>query len=164
MPGVNRRSPRGFSYSGGEGSPSPLAVADPMVVHFADLTYGKTYSMTDWNFQKAVLRQAAHLFGNLEEWINTQIQSNPYVYNHAVEFLVDTVRFITTGRRLVNIRTMRELLMINPPPMAPTRVSQEYEQLGIKKGQLKNYLTQWVSHPDGFMDLYLTLNILFGKD
>lgn len=66
---------------------------------------------TDFDYRERVIKVAAAAFGvkNLKQWILLQAESPTFTQLHA-DFLMDTVRYIATGKRNLPIQTWERLI------------------------------------------------------
>lgn len=126
---------------------------------------------------KAILVEAIRGFGSNDfaEWLELQKKSR-YFSKHQQNFILDTLRFIKTGRRETSFRTW-EFILKKEQTNDTTHVSQnknfdkEVEDFFSSISSdgkpinidLNRILAQWLTHRNGYEDLILTLNILFGK-
>ena len=126
---------------------------------------------------KAILVEAIRGFGSNDfaEWLELQKKSR-YFSKHQQNFILDTLRFIKTGRRETSFRTW-EFILKKEQTNDTTHVSQnknfdkEVEDFFSSISSdgkpinidLNRILAQWLTHRNGHEDLILTLNILFGK-
>lgn len=119
-----------------------------------------------FEFHEQVLKAAARAFGTYSflEWIEVQRSSS--TANHLQsQFLLDTVRFIQTGKRNLMIETWEPIL--NNP-----HANDEWEDVlsaalqltkYIGSGHLHEVLRAWCMQPSGIADLLKTLHVLFGR-
>lgn len=126
---------------------------------------------------KAILVEAIRGFGSNDfaEWLELQKKSR-YFSKHQQNFILDTLRFIKTGKRETSFRTW-EFILKKEQTNDTTHVSQnknfdkEVEDFFSSISSdgkpinidLNRILAQWLTHRNGHEDLILTLNILFGK-
>jgi hypothetical protein len=119
-----------------------------------------------WAYQKRVLQVAMNCFNNFPQFITTQ-KNNPFLYGYNYEFLIDTLRFIQTGRRRVSVQNWLALLLENHSP------NNDYRDRGSSK-DIHDFLkavgssdtsvvSAWVSRPGGLNDLVVSLYIMFGE-
>jgi hypothetical protein len=66
---------------------------------------------TNFEFRERVLKIAMKAFGvkNLSQWIALQTESPTFTQLHA-DFLIDTIRYINTGKRQLPIQTWERLI------------------------------------------------------
>lgn len=165
------RYPRGYvAIIGGNNVITP-DLFDPVDVPFDDLIetmfkmfVGKTANIMSWDYRKVVLTRIAQLFGNFNAWLHIQALNNDHLYGMNYDFIVDTLRFIRTGRRHMSVFTWYDLLLEYPEQKlsASSRVRNR-ELLITDAGEFKDYISMWVSHPGGFEDLLWTAHVLFGS-
>ena len=126
---------------------------------------------------KAILVEAIRGFGSNDfaEWLELQKKSR-YFSKHQQNFVLDTLRFIKTGKRETSFRTW-EFILKKEQSNDTTHVSQnknfdkeveDFFNAIASDGKpinidLNRILAQWLTHRNGHEDLILTLNILFGE-
>lgn len=124
--------------------------------------------LSNWDFRLTVLEESFRLFGsNFEEWVLYQINNNTLVYDHSLEYLLDTLNFITGNQRKVSPFVWRELLLTNPENKTSVEIAnrkvRKLKDLFPKFPSLTSDVLQlWCSQEDGFEDLVNALFIFFG--
>ena len=120
----------------------------------------------DWAIRKKELNTCSFVYGDFGNWVNIQLTKNPYVYDMSLDFLLDTLGFIATGRRKMQANNWKDLLEIKPVPR-PSVANQTRLELvdqSIRNAiDWKNPINQWVSQPNGFDDLVYSTYVFFGK-
>lgn len=129
-------------------------------------------------FNKAIIVEAFRSIGSndLMDWIKIQKHSRYFTLNHQ-KFVLDTLKFIQTGKRNTSIRTWEVVLhrkYINDTEHVSNNTKFDSELKSFSQTQLKDssvltnsllrIIPQWLSHRGGNEDLLLTLNIIFGKE
>lgn len=94
----------------------------------------------------------------LTNFINLNIESGR-LNSNGVRFLVDTVRFIETGRRQVDIIAWYNVLKLAKEMNENT--SRKIESVKILDEE-KDLLFKWLSQPFGFHDIIWSLKLMFG--
>lgn len=101
------------------------------------------------------------LCGSVEDFLRWNF-NNAKLSANKRRFINDTLRFIQTGKRRIDVATYWALIHHDegndPVTMAP-QVDYELSLIHDKD----NMLSKWISHEGGFMDLLWTLRILFGS-
>lgn len=130
------------------------------------------------SFNKAIIVEAFKSFddNNFGVWINLQKNSRYFTVNHQ-KFILETLKYIQTGRRDTSIRTWevilhREIIDDSEHVSKNSKFDIELKnffahQLSdglILSNSLPRIFPQWLSHRGGNEDLLLTLNIIFGKE
>lgn len=119
-----------------------------------------------WAYQKRVLQAAMNCFTNLPVFLNTQ-KNNPFLYGYNYEFLIDTLRYIQTGRRRVSVQNWLALLLENHAPNNDYRdrsSSRDIRDFLQAVGSTdSSVVATWVSRPGGLNDLVVSLYIMFGE-
>lgn len=126
---------------------------------------------------KAIVSEAVRTFGtnDFDDWVDLQKKSR-YFSKHHQSFIIDTIRFIKTGKRETSIRTW-QIAVKKELTNSHTHVSnnpgfnkeiQDFYRYPAIDGkpisvELNRIITQWLSWRDGYIDLINTLNILFGR-
>lgn len=118
------------------------------------------------DFKKKVLQAALHAFGteDFKFWFEMQQKSPSFGDNHS-DFLDDTLRFISTGRRYVHLMTWNELVQGTDVGETRSHLS-EYASTFFRDNSgtdLTEIIQRWVSQPNGLEDLLFSLHILFGN-
>lgn len=131
---------------------------------------------TDFDFRERAIKIALTAFGvkNFATWAKTCAMSSPTFTQTHADFIIDTVRYITTGKRDIPITTWERL--IGPGTNDPTNkiifdgniLSNLPVGFSILRNQrtehdLPNIISKWLSHPGGFTDMVITLYTLFGE-
>lgn len=122
----------------------------------------------NWDYRSNVLEEAFRLFGaNFEEWVLYQINKNTLVYDHALEFLLDTLNFINGSERKVSTFVWRELLLTEPEQKSYVEINNRrinklrdlFPKIPLTTAQV---IKNWCSQENGFEDLIISLFIFFG--
>jgi hypothetical protein len=165
MPNAASRFPRG--YSGGQSS----SIEDNRTLDgnkaVTDLweDYVAPSAMTaTWSFRSRALHVAMNVFTVESNWFINQ-DRNGYMTGYNFDFILDTLRFISTGRRQLSVHTWPDL--VSHQYGEETDVSERCTltdfmgQNGIPNNTVE-LLQKWCSQPGGIDDMVCTLNILFG--
>ena len=119
-----------------------------------------------FDFHELILQAAIAAFGTTKfiEWLDIQNKSPNITYLHS-KFLLDTLKFIETGKR--------EMVLENWEPLLNSHaLSSEWEDVTktaielnerLRIHNLKDVIRYWCGQPGGIGDLIVTLHILFGK-
>ena len=122
-------------------------------------------------FREELLKLAKVAFStfNLEVWFSAQLNSPSLTATHR-RFLNDTLRFIETGTREVNIETWMGLIYPRTATTADTKTEvaikyyfgkdHEYSRVS---NQLPEAIGQWTMRSEGMYDLLIFLTIVFSK-
>lgn len=165
MPNRAKVFPRG--YSGGQADSQPdhkTRDGDPEITRLWSQYTSPNNQSTAWSFRRQVIESAIRLLNFRPNWFVMQ-DTNPNISDYNYRFILDTLRFIATGRRHISIHSWPDLL--SNKPSQPQEVSRrhgiedtfEYHQLSRNACDI---VQQWCSHPHGFDDMVWTLNLLFG--
>lgn len=166
MPNAVKIFPRG--YSGGQSQYKLRYSTRGGDVEITELwdryTSPQNHSNT-WSFQRRVIKAAKRLLSSTPNWFIAQ-DTNEYLDKYNYEFIIDTIRFIGTGRRRMGVYTWRELVSNKPTKYkydAEERhdIAELFSRLKLTSSA-SALIQMWCSHPNGFDDMMNTLNILFG--
>lgn len=150
-------------------------VCNNSVVEIYNALVRRQVISTDFDFRERVIKVALTAFGttNFQQWAELQKESPTFTQLHA-DFIVDTVRFITTGKRYIPVQTWES--MIGPGSNDPTdKIEFDATVMGglptgysVRNQQpstvnLNNVIALWLSRTGGFTDLVYTLYTLFGE-
>ncbi len=160
--------PSGRDYSGGQNKSSARFVmrqGDPRVHDlFVEYTNQPQRAVT-WDFQKRVVEIAQEMFAGEYSWFIRQ-DANAFLKDQNYAFILDTVRFIASGRRKFSIHTWPALVTYDVPVVKEDVDGRRdiyflMSELGVPTDAAK-FIQMWLSHKGGFDDLMYTLHLLFG--
>ena len=126
-----------------------------------------------FEFRKQVILAAIESFGteSFLVWYMTQ-HENPAAGEVHNDFLTDTIRFISTGKRSLPLETWKALVRITDEGSNVGTMSDEAKayfksKAGSSTGNYENkqvtdVVADWLSQPGGIEDLLGTTHILFG--
>lgn len=122
------------------------------------------------DFRDQILLVAKSAFGTQDflEWVLIQ-QQGPSTGDIHMDFLRDTLTFIMTGRRGINLHAWTSMLSDAEVRRSVTKTDGSMTWFFIDEaGRQRNVmmddvLQRWCSHPSGFADLAQTLHVLFGE-
>lgn len=150
-------------------------VANESVVEVYNQMIRRQVLHTDFEFRERVIKIALKAFGvnSFQLWAELNLQSPTFTQTHA-DFLNDTVRFITTGKRDMKVDMWERLIGpgSNDPNAKPeldknlfASLPQGYSWRSRMESptNLHNVLAMWLSRQGGFTDLVTTLYTLFGE-
>lgn len=135
--------------------------ADPEIKRIYEDMMFRSASRGGWDFEQRVVKRCSQLFGNFEQWLRLQLIANDSVYDLNLEFLFDTVDFITTGKRRYDLKTWRGILQENPEPIIGVANETRFAKYRATHGVLTNYMGHWCSQKEGILDMLCTAEILF---
>lgn len=165
------RYPRGF-LTRVENVLSPLSMtqvqvndveSDPTSETLYKIYTGGLVNVESWAYRKQAIQRCSQLFGNFYHWLKLQVTANDNIYGLNLEFLLDTVKYIRTGQRDMNVTTWLELLAEYPdqnPGIANTKRLDVFKLKDPK--EFDNFIGLWCSYPGGFEDMLCTAHVLFG--
>lgn len=166
MPNAVKLFPRG--YSGGQSqfkSRYTTRGGDAGINELWERYTSPVNQSTMWSFRKLGVMAAKRLLAGHPNWFIAQ-DLNPWVDEYNYQFVIDTLRFIGTGRRRMSVYIWRDLVS-NAPAEGLEHVSARHDIADVFD-QLKlttsvDALIQlWCSQDGGFDDMMNTLNLLFG--
>lgn len=152
-------------YHGGDYS-AKVIPGDPKVTELWMEYVNPNIDTTTWVFKKRVLNEAMRLFSSQRNWFEFQ-ERNASLHGNNYDFVVDTLRFILTGRRHLSIHSWAELVSHEHTQQKDVSRRHQLNDF-IKKytRDLRNppvgMIQKWCSHKEGFDDMVCTLNLLFG--
>lgn len=161
--------PEGRDYSGGQIKPTKrfeMRQGDPRVhALFVEFTNFPKHAVT-WKFQSKVIELAQELFEGEYSWFIRQ-DSNALIKDQNYAFILDTVRYIATGRRKFSIHTWPALVSYEVPLVNESVAGRRdiyflMEQLAVPS-KANAFIQRWLSWPDGFNDMMYTMHLLFGS-
>lgn len=122
----------------------------------------------NWDFRLNVIEECFRLFGpNFEEWVLYQINKNTLIYDHSLDFLLDTLNFIVGMQRKVPIFVWRELMLTDPEnksniEIANRKISKLKDLYPRIPTQTSDIIQLWCSQEDGFEDMLTSVFLFFG--
>ena len=166
------RSPRGYGYLT-EGKTFPQAgemitfnseyAYDPVVEDLWQRYLNLVGSDAPLNLVLLMVERLKYAFGDFRQWVWIQATTNRAVQGYALEFILDTIKFIHTGQRQMSIENWLALIEIDPP-LSNNVVNSRVDQFkDVVIPDTTTLLTNWLKHENGVRDLFQSANILFGK-
>ena len=160
--------PSGFARLNGELAGTGFKEPDSMACsHHLGMLTGSV-SLVNFSHFESVLRNALALFGTGPDWITIQ-SMNPNLNKYKVDFVVDTVNYIATGKRRMYLATWRELCSdVNDGQVKPIVMGSRVVNPEIKvppewlKAHPTEILSQWIAHDGGLVDLIESIYLMFG--
>lgn len=172
--------PRGFLGEQTQGGPAstPSGKLRPVGNRAVDKLYGQYINRavltTAVEFRRQVLATALHAFGtrNFEVWFSSQRQS-PKVGRTHLDFLEDTIQFIWSGRRNMDVNTWLAILEaedVGDRSGAYSELVNEFfgiRSYGLERVErnrdMVDVIQGWCSQSGGIEDMLCTLHVLFGN-
>ena len=118
--------------------------------------------------EKAII-VALHAFGasKFDHWYFQQFKSPAFGNTHQ-DFIDDTIRFIETGHRDMQLEVWAGIIGYNDRVARPKKASDICQSfIDSKTGtdglNMTEIVRAWLSQPNGMKDLVMSLNILFGN-
>lgn len=171
--------PRGFlgeqtvpqtGPSSGRSRPVPHLAVEKLYTQYINRAVNTTSS----EFRRKILIVALRAFGtrDFEVWLSSQHQS-PVAGDNHMGFLEDTVQFLATGKRDLDVQTWLSILDGGDTGEVSSGHSElAKEFFGISSNGLNreprnrsmvDVVQVWCSHPGGIEDILCTLHVLFGN-
>lgn len=116
-----------------------------------------------WATHETAIKLAIELFGDFQSWLREQ-QDNPNLSPHGWSFLLETIRFINTGERRVNVFTHTSMILMDVD--AFNRMPQGDRKVKLASLVLPSPDTvfcHWLRQPNGFSDMLCSLAVFFGN-
>ena len=170
MPNAVKQFPRG--YGGGQVQAvetHEIRPGDPEVkalwIEFTKPTPENKFST--WKNTQRVLKTAMRLFNYNGANYLTKIDSESLDYDYKKEFILDTIRYIGTGKRKMSMSTWSTLITDHPEGSASEEDEADFFTKAFSENnvptRIDNMIQKWCSYPGGLNDLMYTLNLLFGE-
>jgi hypothetical protein len=127
-------------------------------------------AIDDIEFREKILTVALNAFGtkNFHDWLSIQL-SGPSTGDLHMDFITDTLRFIETGKRQLNLHSWTTMLSLSEVKHNETPNEGQFawffqNEAGRPKNMdLVDVIQRWCSQPGGFADLAQTLHVFFGE-
>lgn len=137
---------------------------DDLMLEFINFPRRTVY----WEYRDKFITLTQELLNSRTNWFLMQ-DSNNLVSDIKIKFILDTVRFIFTGRRQIAINAWGDLLGADngktTDVLKRTMIYDYLKELDIVSSDalaLNNFIQNWVSKPNGFDDMVFTIYYLFG--
>lgn len=118
-----------------------------------------------WDMRVEGIRLVKTLFTpTLHYWLHQQINGD-FLSGRRVEFLLDTLQFILSGKRKLGVGNWYELIE-ELPETKPLKSKPQQEFLFRPYQSIltdPNFIATWCSRPSGFEDMVCTLSIITGE-
>lgn len=153
-------------YSGGQVKSIPAFSSHsghPDVVALYNEFIAPGAQVKNWQFRKRVIQLAVKLISGGSNWF-IAVDEDRRVQEYNYEFILDTVRFIATGRRRTSIYSW-PLLISSPEENVLAKEHGEVRKLFKELALTTSHTTliqKWCEQPGGIDDLMFSLNIIFG--
>lgn len=159
-------------------------VSNETVIEIYNQVVGRQVHHVKFEYRERVIKVALRSFGtdDFKLWLEVNKTSPTFTQLHA-DFLMDTLRFIATGKRKIPVDSWERMISTgtNDPFNKIEYDRQELELfessmrfgtdglvsgLGMGAGKspyaINHIVNKWLSHIGGFSDLVVSLYILFG--
>lgn len=159
-------------------------VSNESVIEIYNQVVGRQVQHVKFDYRERVIRVALRSFGidDFKVWLELNKTSPTFTQLHA-DFLMDTLRFIATGKRLIPVDSWERMINtgVNDPFNKIQYNKQELDLfdssmrfgtdglciganvgMGKQPYAINNIVNKWLSHIGGFSDLVVSMYILFG--
>ena len=164
--------PRGFQSPRYIVGPKRVRSAgDSEVMSLFNSYVTRSENVDGWEFRRKVLACAARLLhGFRSDWLPLQLSDNDHLYGSNFDFLVDTMRFVVTGNRIMRPLTWLDVMTEYSTAKAPSVIgnrevefSREVpEMTGLATLKTEDVIQMWCSQENGFEDMLISLYGFFG--
>ena len=160
-------TPRGFS-----GGPAldiddrSVQAGNPNVMALYKEWISPGFYTGNWKFRKKLVDLALKIFDDKSGFSFLEQDRNTHLVGFNYKFLLDTLKFIATGRRSMDIHTWGDL-MTQPARVGSDVVGnrntiyQLVRELEVDLDPV-TLVQEWVSQKDGAEDLMCSMHLLFG--
>lgn len=123
---------------------------------------GNPAGYTGWEKAFDAYMRCAYCYGNFEQWARLQTATLPLT-EKAFEFVLDCIRFISTGQRQFQLSTWRILLASPPDLQVSDKVRGRRMQMLNDALELmpSDPIPMWCTHEGGLKDLIVSSAIMF---
>lgn len=118
----------------------------------------------DFHSRMYAINVAKVYIGAFKPWLGAMLNGE-YLYGRRLDFIIDTLSFIETGRRTISISNWNDLLMeeVLPNKLLITQETRnKVANTGLNLDSFSQIISRWCRQVNGFDDMLCTLNILFG--
>lgn len=166
------RSPRGYAYlTEGRTFPrqgEPIAFSaefahDPVIESLWKSYIGLVGTQAPLDLVMLLVEQLKKTFGDFRQWTWIQATTNRAVHGYTLDFILDTIRYVNTGKREYSLSTWNSLINADPA-LTNLEVSERIDMFDqIPLPSIENLLCEWLKQEGGVDDMFHTAHILFGK-
>lgn len=116
-----------------------------------------------WATHEEAIKLAITMFGDFHGWLIEQ-QANDKLSRHAWEFIIETIRFINTGERRINVHTHTSMILMDVENFRTFPVRDRKEKLtALLQSSPETVIGQWLRQHNGFSDMLCSLTTFFGN-
>lgn len=160
-------APRGFS--GGpalELDDREVQAGDPNVMIIYREYVNPGFETRTWHFKRRVIDLALRVFDRTKGFSFVEQDRNNHLVGFNYKFLLDTLRFIATGRRSMDIQMWGDLM-----EQSPTTTPHTVEGRSAILNRIAEYrlnmeptalIQKWLEQKGGIEDLIVTMHLMFG--
>jgi len=121
-------------------------------------------------FREKIIKAAKNAFNNVSiyNWLNTQKYANTVTSTHE-NFISETIGFVLGSPRSIQTSQWIRLLEVSEKAQSINLDIDKYfnrnniqNQLKFSSSLLTDFIVRWVSQPNGFEDMLLSLYVIFG--
>lgn len=138
---------------------------DDLMIEFINFPKRTIY----WEYRDKAIKLAQELFSSRSNWFIAK-ESDGRVSDIKLMFIVDTLRYVFTGRRRFAITAWGDLLGADNGEIKNlvkrtdvTDYLRSIEVLCDAELELNNIIQKWMTQPQGFDDMVFTLYYIFGS-
>lgn len=152
---------------------SELAVVNMDIDKYYTAIVRNDLNSFNFEFQEEVLRVLFKAFGtkDFEQWYKVQFTS-PSFGEQQMDFLDDCFQFTFNGTRVMSLQNWEALLTASDKKADSAELSQKakymfnktfFRELSTGRSMsMSRMFHSWLSNPNGFSDLLMSCNIMFG--
>lgn len=170
---MNTVNPVKMTLHGFSGGPalnyrgSELTAGIPEVVSIYREYINSTAKFTTWSFRKRVVAVALALFDPEDGFDFLGQDKNPRAVDYNYEFIVDTLRYIATGKRKFNTHLWLEMMTQLPEANSfdvrhRNTIQKTFEEAGLSTNPVE-LVQKWCAHKGGIEDMICSMHLLFGE-
>lgn len=154
----------GFLVYGVEIDVNGTPVSDKQVDDLWQRYLTANEDMRQWSNVSEIITTALRLIPDIRQFFENQA-TNGWVHGINEAFLYDIARFLTTGRRDLELDNVLSLIEDNPDRSALNKSRSPLDTFPeINKLQGSQYIETWLSWDSGLEDLLTSLYLLFGAN
>lgn len=126
---------------------------------------GKAEHTRTFDFFKRAAEQCAYTYGDFHQWARVHAVAAK-ISTTQFDFIIDTIRFIKTGRRTMNLSNWIRVVKYDPDIQITESQHAVRLELIAKAldGVSNNPVPCWCSHEGGLDDLIITTALMFGDN
>lgn len=130
--------------------------------------FGTSSGSSDKAIRLRIIKEVKALiqddFGEIDNWLIAQFR-DANISDRVRDFLIDTIRFLRTGQRRIDIISWPYLLQqdaVTGSRYVDVQLKQDALIKSLERNDETFYLDDWLKHNDGFRDMIWSMKLLFG--